>query len=533
MGILLWKHINTSCHNIDNKITKHYMIKITFPDNSVREYENGVTGLQIAESISQRLAQDVIACGVNGETTELNRPINEDATIALYKFDDAEGKHAFWHTSAHLMAEAIEELYPGTQFGIGPAIENGFYYDVMPPEGVKLSDADFPKIEKKMQELQQKKEALVRKDISKDEVMALFASKGQTYKNELIAELEDGKITTYTQGNYIDLCKGPHLMSTAPIKAFKLLSLAAAYWRGDEKRPMMTRIYGISFPKASLLEEYNRNTAPAITFAAYSLLRRDPEAVMLATPSDLAIDGQEQFEKALARAFDFASRSDALITLGVVPTRPDPNFGYIQAAEALDEDKAVRVKTFTEKPDPDLAKVFIDTGEFLWNSGMFVWKAQSIKDELEKYAPEITMIWDGWEECLGQDGEAAFLQRVYTSDMPRTSIDYAVMEKTDKAWVYPTHFTWADIGNWDSLYDYLPIHDEDGNASNIVGKVLLKESRNNVLYSGKRGKLTAIRGLENMIVIDTDDVLLICPRDDDKFKPLLSDLALPDYKEFK
>ena len=232
------------------------MIKITFPDNSVREYEAGVTGLQIAESISQRLAQDVIACGVNGETTELNRPINEDATIALYKFEDAEGKHAFWHTSAHLMAEAIEELYPGTQFGIGPAIENGFYYDVMPPEGVKLSDADFPKIEKKMQELQQKKEALVRKDISKTDAMELFASKGQTYKNELIAELEDGKITTYTQGNYIDLCKGPHLMSTAPIKAFKLLSLAAAYWKGDEKRPMMTRIYGISFPKKKMLDEY-------------------------------------------------------------------------------------------------------------------------------------------------------------------------------------------------------------------------------------------------------------------------------------
>ena len=232
------------------------MIKITFPDNSVREYEAGVTGLQIAESISPRLAQDVIACGVNGETTELNRPINNDATINLYKWDDAEGKHAFWHTSAHLMAEAIEELYPGTQFGIGPAIENGFYYDVMPPEGVKLSDADFPKIEAKMQELVQRKEALVRKEISKTDVMELFASKGQTYKNELIAELEDGKITTYTQGNYIDLCKGPHLMNTAPIKAFKLLSLAAAYWRGDEKRPMMTRIYGISFPKKKMLDEY-------------------------------------------------------------------------------------------------------------------------------------------------------------------------------------------------------------------------------------------------------------------------------------
>ena len=232
------------------------MIKITFPDNSVREYEAGVTGLQIAESISQRLAQDVIACGVNGETTELNRPIKENATINLYKWDDAEGKHAFWHTSAHLMAEAIEELYPGTQFGIGPAIENGFYYDVMPPEGVKLSDADFPKIELKMHELVQRKEALIRKEISKKDVMELFASKGQTYKNELIAELEDGKITTYTQGNYIDLCKGPHLMTTAPIKAFKLLSLAAAYWRGDEKRPMMTRIYGISFPKKKMLDDY-------------------------------------------------------------------------------------------------------------------------------------------------------------------------------------------------------------------------------------------------------------------------------------
>ena len=282
-----------------------------------------------------------------------------------------------------------------------------------------------------------------------------------------------------------------------------------------------------------LLEEYNRNTAPAITFAAYSLLRRDPEAVMLATPADLVIDGQEQFEKALVKAFGFAAGSDALITLGVVPTRPDPNFGYIQAAGTLDEDRPVRVKTFTEKPDPELAKVFIDTGEFLWNSGMFVWKAAAIKDELEKYSPEITRIWNGWQESLGQENEAALLQKAYTSDMPRTSIDYAVMEKTDKAWVYPAKFKWADIGNWDSLYDYLAIHDEDGNASNIVGKVLLKESGNNILYSDKKSKLTAIRGLENMIVIDTDDVLLICPRDDDKFKPLLSDLALPDYKEFK
>ncbi len=232
------------------------MIKITFPDNSVREYESGVTGLQIAESISSRLAQDVIACGVNGETTELNRPITEDANVVLYKWDDAEGKHAFWHTSAHLMAEALQELYPGTQFGIGPAIENGFYYDVMPPEGVKLSDADFPKIEKKMQELVQRKETLVRKEIAKADAIALFASMGQTYKNELIEELEDGKITTYTQGNYTDLCKGPHLTSTEKIKAVKVMSVAAAYWRGDEKRPMMTRVYGVSFPKKKMLDEY-------------------------------------------------------------------------------------------------------------------------------------------------------------------------------------------------------------------------------------------------------------------------------------
>ena len=232
------------------------MIKITFPDGSVREYESGVTGLQIAESISSRLAQDVIACGVNGETVELNRPILEDASINLYKWDDAEGKHAFWHTSAHLMAEAIGELWPGTQFGIGPAIENGFYYDVMPPQGVSIREEDFVKIEKKMQELVLKKDALVREDISKADALKFFADRGQTYKNELIEELEDGKITTYTQGAYTDLCRGPHLMNTAPIKAFKVMSVSSAYWRGDEKRPQMTRVYGVSFPKKKLLDEY-------------------------------------------------------------------------------------------------------------------------------------------------------------------------------------------------------------------------------------------------------------------------------------
>ena len=232
------------------------MIKITFPDGSVREYENGVTGLQIAESISSRLAQDVIACGVNGEIVELNRAINEDASIQLYKWDDAEGKHAFWHTSAHLMAEAMQELWPGTQFGIGPAIENGFYYDVMPPQGVSISDSDFPVIEKKMMELVARKECLVRQDVSKADALKFFGDRGQTYKNELIEELEEGTIITYTQGAYTDLCRGPHLVSTAPIKAVKVMSVSSAYWRGDDSRPMMTRVYGVSFPKKKLLDEY-------------------------------------------------------------------------------------------------------------------------------------------------------------------------------------------------------------------------------------------------------------------------------------
>ncbi|RHP64214.1 threonine--tRNA ligase [Bacteroides sp. OF04-15BH] len=232
------------------------MIKITFPDNSVREFESGVTGLQIAESISSRLAQDVLVCSVNGEIVELNRPIQEDASVVFYKWDSPEGKHAFWHTSAHLLAEALQELYPGMQFGIGPAIENGFYYDVMPPQGVVIREADFAQIEKKMIEVAQRKEAVVRQEISKADALAFFTEKGQTYKNELIEELEDGHISTYTQGNFTDLCRGPHLLSTAPIKAVKVMAVSSAYWRGDEKRPQMTRVYAVSFPKKKLLDEY-------------------------------------------------------------------------------------------------------------------------------------------------------------------------------------------------------------------------------------------------------------------------------------
>lgn len=232
------------------------MIKVTFPDGSVREFEDGITGLQIAERLSAQLAREVLACSVNGNIVELNRPLTEDCTLKLLKWDDEGGKHAFWHTSAHLMAEAMQELWPGTQFGIGPAIEKGFYYDVMPPEGVTITEADFAKIENKMHELVQKKEPLVRKSISKTDALNFFEQHGQHYKNELIADLADGTITTYTQGNYTDLCRGPHLLNTAPIKAIKVMAVSSAYWRGDEKRPQMTRVYGVSFPKKKMLDEY-------------------------------------------------------------------------------------------------------------------------------------------------------------------------------------------------------------------------------------------------------------------------------------
>ena len=233
------------------------MVKITFPDGSVREYEQDVTGLQIAESISPALARNVVSCGVNGETVELNRPINEDANVELYKFEDEQGKHTFWHTSAHLLAEALQELYPGIQFGFGPAVESGFFYDVMPAEGQVISENDFAKIEAKMMELAKKNEPVVRKEVSKADALAEFKADGQEYKCEHIEQdLEDGTITTYTQGNFTDLCRGPHLMSTGLIKAVKITSVAGAFWRGDAKREQMTRIYGISFPKKKMLDEY-------------------------------------------------------------------------------------------------------------------------------------------------------------------------------------------------------------------------------------------------------------------------------------
>ena len=230
-------------------------INITFPDGSVKQFESGITPLQIAESLSSQLARDILAASVNDKEWDITRPITEDATIRLFKWDDPEGKHAFWHSSAHLLAEALQELFPGVKFGIGPAIENGFYYDIDPGENT-ITSADFPRIEKKMLELAQQKQPIVRADISKADALKLFGDRGEQYKCELISELEDGNITTYTQGAFTDLCRGPHIATTAPIKAVKVTSLAGAYWRGDEKRNQLVRVYGITFPKKKMLDEY-------------------------------------------------------------------------------------------------------------------------------------------------------------------------------------------------------------------------------------------------------------------------------------
>jgi threonyl-tRNA synthetase len=242
------------CPSIIKEVLR--MIKITFPDGSVKEYKNGITGLEIAEQISPRLAKEVYAATVNGEIWDLTRPLESDAVLLLHKWEDDAAKHAFWHSSAHLMAEAIESLFPGTKFGIGPAIENGFYYDIDPGDDRVITESDLISIENKMKELASENLVFQRKNVSKKDALDLFTRKGDEYKTELIGELEDGTISLYSQGNFTDLCRGPHLPSTEPIKAIKILSLAGAYWRGNEKHKMLTRIYGITFPRQKMLDEY-------------------------------------------------------------------------------------------------------------------------------------------------------------------------------------------------------------------------------------------------------------------------------------
>lgn len=283
-----------------------------------------------------------------------------------------------------------------------------------------------------------------------------------------------------------------------------------------------------------LLEPYGRRTGPCVAYSTYALLKRDPSAVVAVTPADLFINDVVQFREALANALDYATEHPVLMTLGIKPDRPDTDYGYIQAVggkEACMKNEPVKVKTFTEKPNQEIADVFFKSGEFFWNTGIFVWQAAVIKEEMEKYMPNITYLFDGWEGALGTQAETVFVERAYT-DCEKISIDYAVMEKTDRAWLYPVHFGWTDIDNWDNLYSCVGNRASDSNITNMPQKILQNCGKDIILTSDKK-KLVAIRGMENFIVIDTDDVLLICPRDDKQYKELVNSTRMPGYDKYR
>lgn len=283
-----------------------------------------------------------------------------------------------------------------------------------------------------------------------------------------------------------------------------------------------------------LAEPYGRNTAPCIAYATYSLLKRNPDAVMVVSPTDQVIDNEEGFRQTVTGALDYAQQTGVLIAVGVRPTRPDSNYGYIQVTggkNARNCTGAMKVKTFTEKPDKALAKVFVDSGEFFWNSGIFAWTAKAIKDSLERYFPEITNLFKGWEKAIGSPAEGEFIERAYT-DCINKSLEYALMEKADDVWLYPADFRWADIGAWDSLHEILPHKDETGNAV-LADKSMISADKGNLIISENKGKLVAVKGLEDFIVIDTADVLLICPKDEKKFKDFVSGLGMPGYEKYK
>lgn len=285
--------------------------------------------------------------------------------------------------------------------------------------------------------------------------------------------------------------------------------------------------------KNLLLEPYGRKTAPCIVYSTYAILKRNPEAVITVTPSDIVISDNEKFAQTVDKAMDYAAEHPVLMTLGVTPTHPEPNFGYIQikgGKGAYSEDHPMKVKTFTEKPDEALAKVFYESGEFLWNSGIFVWKASVIREEMERYIPEITQLFRGWEAALGTPTERVFLERAY-ADCTKQSIDYGVMEKTERAWLYPAKFGWADIGNWDALYSAYP-KDASGNASDSA-KSRMEDSQGNLIITGDKKKLVAVRGLSNCLVVDTGDVLMICPRDDGKHREFMDGFLRPGFEEYK
>ena len=281
-----------------------------------------------------------------------------------------------------------------------------------------------------------------------------------------------------------------------------------------------------------LLEPFNRNTASCIAYATYSILQRDSQAVVLVMPSDQVIEDSDQFRSTVLRGLDYAAEHDELVTLGILPTRPDTNFGYIQTCGPILDGRPVRVKTFTEKPDRQTAQAFIDSGEFLWNAGIFIWKASVIAEELELRAPEIAAHWAAWRLHVGLPSEREYLEYIYP-DMPRTSIDYAVMEKSDRVMAIPAFFDWTDLGNWESMYEYFAVRDNNGNAIRTGGKVLSRDNKGTVIFSSKDGKLVAVKGLRDFVVVDTDDVLMICPRDEKSFGDFLSELSLPEYEEYR
>ena len=283
-----------------------------------------------------------------------------------------------------------------------------------------------------------------------------------------------------------------------------------------------------------LLEPYIRNTAPCIAYATYTLLKRNPKASMVVTPSDHLIEDEEGFKDTILQAFEYIQEHDVLMTLGVLPTRPDTNYGYIQAQGGMEVHKSTRpmpVKTFTEKPDKELAQVFISTGEFFWNSGIFIWRAATIGEEMQKHLPEVTGLFKGWEMAIDSPLENEFIARAYT-DCTNISIDYGVMEKTDRAWICPVKFGWTDFGTWESLYNYIPFKDRNANVFSAE-KVLSENTCDTMIISPGKKKLIAVKGLEDYIVIDTDDVLVICPKDDRKFKDFISGIAMPEFEKYR
>lgn len=285
-------------------------------------------------------------------------------------------------------------------------------------------------------------------------------------------------------------------------------------------------------PPENILEEpYNRDTAPCVALATYTILQRDPNAVMVVVPADHFIMDTEKFQGTISHIVkNIPADGEALVTLGITPTRPDTNYGYIQTTDVPTEDCPIKVKTFTEKPDASLAEVFVQSGEFLWNSGIFVWRAEVIKREFEKHLPHMVELFKGWETALGSSMQADFLEKVY-ADVQKISIDYAIMERTDKAWVYPVSMGWYDVGTWESMYSFIPGKDADGNASNVP--FLSKDSKGNLLLSTTGDKLIAVCGLDNYAVVDTGKALLICPRDDKKFREFIVNLSKSDYEKYR